>query len=100
MFGQVKGQGPWRDNPNLHGAVEANSGCLRPVFYLSANLGEEVDDRIDELIGGDERFLFGNRKQVDRNYNYNDNSVLVKAISEGYRGAFWDILRRIGPARS
>ncbi len=95
LFGQVKGQGPWRENPHLRGAVEANPGCLRPLFYLSADLGEDVDDYLEGLIGGDERFLFGNRKRIDRNYNYNDNSVLVKAIAEGHRGAFWDILRRI-----
>jgi radical SAM superfamily enzyme YgiQ (UPF0313 family) len=97
LFGQIKGQGSWRENPHLRGAVEANPGCLRPIFYLSADLGEDIDDHIDELVAGDKRFLFGNRKRVDRNYNYNDNSVLVKAIAEGHRGAFWDILRRISP---
>ena len=29
------------------------------------------------------------------NYNYNDNRHLVEAIRGGYRGAFWDILRRV-----
>ena len=101
LFGQIKGQGPWRKNPHLRGTVEANPGCLRPLFYLSADLGEDIDDYIDELIGSDERFLFGNRKRVDRNYNYNDNSVLAKAIADGHRGAFWDILKRISsPAHS
>ena len=95
LFRQIREQGPWRENPHLQGAVEANAGCLRPLFYLSADLGEDIDDYIDELIGGDERFLFGNRKRADRNYNYNDNSVLVKAIADGHRGAFWDILRKI-----
>ena len=31
----------------------------------------------------------------DSNYNYNDNLILVEAIRSGYRGAFWDILRRL-----
>ncbi|MDH7500663.1 MAG: hypothetical protein QHH30_09820, partial [candidate division NC10 bacterium] len=91
---------PGEDKRSLRGAPEENRGLLRPVFYLSSALGEDIDDYIDSLIGGDVRFLFGNRKKVDRNYNYNDNSLLVKAIAEGYRGAFWDILRRIGPHSS
>jgi hypothetical protein len=81
----------------LHGAVEGNAGLLRPIFYLESELGEDIEDYIDRLIGNDRRFLFGNRKRVDRNYNYNDNNVLAKAIAQGYRGAFWDILRRISP---
>jgi hypothetical protein len=28
------------------------------------------------------------------NCSYNGNSALVQAIRKGYRGAFWDILRR------
>ena len=31
---------------------------------------------------------------ADRNYNYNDNSILSQAIQNGERGAYWDILRR------
>lgn len=100
LFRQILAEGPWRPNPNLRGAVEGNPALLHPVFYLSSALGEDIDDYIDERIAGDNRFLFGNRKKLDRNYNYNDNSVLVKAIADGYRGAFWDILRRIGPNSS
>jgi len=99
LFRQLRMEGPGRDKGNLRGAVEENRGLLRPIFYLSSALGEDIDDYIDSLIGGDVRFLFGNRKKVDRNYNYNDNSVLVQAIAEGYRGAFWDILRRINSRR-
>jgi hypothetical protein len=33
---------------------------------------------------------------VERNYNYNENSRLMEAIQQGYRGAFWDILKRMG----
>jgi radical SAM superfamily enzyme YgiQ (UPF0313 family) len=99
LFRQLRSQGPRLQNPNLQGAVEGNDGYLRPLFYLSSALGEDIDDYLEGRIGGDLRFLFGNRNQVDRNYNYNDNGLLVKAIAEGYRGAFWDILRRISPGR-
>ncbi len=99
LFRQLRSRSPGLQNPNLQGAVEGNDGYLRPLFYLSSVLGEDIDDYLEGRIGGDVRFLFGNRNQVDRNYNYNDNSVLVTAIAEGYRGAFWDILRRMSPGR-
>jgi radical SAM superfamily enzyme YgiQ (UPF0313 family) len=95
LFRKIQAQGLRKENPNLHGPVEGNPELLRPVFYLESGLGEDIEDYLDGLIGQDRRFLFGNRKRVDRNYNYNDNSILAKAIAEGYRGAFWDILRRI-----
>ena len=95
LFLKIQAQGFSKENPNLHGSVEATLDLLRPIFYLESKLGEDIEDFIDGLIGNDRRFLFGNRKRVDRNYNYNDNSVLAKAIAQGYRGAFWDILRRI-----
>ncbi len=95
LFAKIQTQGLGAENPNLHGSVEGNPDLLRPIFYLESKLGENLDDYIEGVIGNDARFLFGNRKRVDRNYNYNDNSILAKAIADGYRGAFWDILRRV-----
>ncbi len=97
LFLKIQAQGLRKENPNLHGSVEVNPELLRPIFYLESGLGEDIEDYIDGLIGNDRRFFFGNRKRMDRNYNYNDNSVLARAIAQGYRGAFWDILRRISP---
>jgi hypothetical protein len=88
--------GPVESNRNLHGAVEDNKRLFRPVFYLSAELGENVPQYLEQLIDNDQRFLFMKPPQAgDMNYNYNDNSRLVEAIRQGYRGAFWDILRRV-----
>jgi hypothetical protein len=88
--------GPAEFNRNLHGAVKDNDRLFRPVFYLSAELGDDVQQYLDRLIGDDRRFLFMKPPQAgDMNYNYNDNSDLVEAIRQGYRGAFWDILRRV-----
>jgi radical SAM superfamily enzyme YgiQ (UPF0313 family) len=97
LFPKIQSQGLRKENSSLHGSVEGNPELLRPIFYLESKLGEDIEDYIDGLIGNDRRFLFGNRKRLDRNYNYNDNSMLAKAIAQGYRGAFWDILRRITP---
>jgi len=96
LAGLVRQAGPLESNRNLHGAVDGNERFFRPVFYLSAELGEDVPQHLEKLIDGDERFLFMKPPQTgDMNYNYNDNSRLVEAIRQGYRGAFWDILRRV-----
>lgn len=67
-----------------------------PVFFISPAVAETGTEAIKRAIGNDERFLFFDSSEPDRNYNYNANDVLVNAIAEGHRGAYWDILRQIG----
>jgi len=88
------------DNPNLKGAIEGNENFLRPVFYLSAAMGDDPFDYLSRLVADDARFFLPTPSADDRNYNYNDNAVLVQAIRKGYRGAFWDILRRLAEEKS
>jgi len=96
----VRDEGPLDANPNLRGSVSDNEGFFLPVYYISSALGPDAGGYLADLIGGDERFFFffGDTAGADRNYNYNDNTVLVNAIRDGCRGAFWDILRRLGKA--
>ena len=91
----VKKQGVARQNPHLQGTIDDNSTMLRPLFYLSHELGDDIESYIGELIKGDGRFFFVSKEQKTQDYNYNDNSQLMEAIKNGYRGAFWDILRRL-----
>ena len=91
----VREQGSMAENVNLRGAVIGNENFFAPIFYLSAALGADAEAYLAELVNGDERFFIGSKEGVDKNYNYNENTRLVKAIKAGYRGAFWDILRRI-----
>ncbi|HPD61672.1 MAG TPA: B12-binding domain-containing radical SAM protein, partial [Thermodesulfobacteriota bacterium] len=72
-----------------------SAGMLRPLFYLSPALGKDVQEFVRGLIAGDDRFLFGGTENIDENYNYNENTKLIQAIKKGFRGAFWDILRRV-----
>ncbi len=92
---QIAREGMTPSNPNLFGALEDNPDLLTPVFYLSSGLGEKPHHFIRELVRGDPRFLIGETGDAPENYNYNDNSALVQAIKAGYRGAFWDIMRRV-----
>ena len=80
---------------SIYGQLKGNPDFLEPVFYLSSDLGGEPADYVASLIGDDEMFFFASPGEAGQDYNYNENSVLVQAIRAGYRGAFWDILRRM-----
>ncbi|HIE50810.1 MAG TPA: radical SAM protein [Armatimonadetes bacterium] len=96
---RVEQEGFTADHPALFGKVEGNETCLAPVFYISPALGEEIFAVVGELVGDDERFFFADPTKPEQNYNYNANEVLQKAIRRGYRGAYWDILRRVQEER-
>jgi radical SAM superfamily enzyme YgiQ (UPF0313 family) len=91
---QVRESGPMESNRALSGARIDNDDFLRPVFYLSPLLGPDPVGFIMDLVGGDENVFLPGGPDDDRDYNYNDNERLVKALARGERGAYWDILRR------
>ncbi|MEA3345373.1 MAG: radical SAM protein [Chloroflexota bacterium] len=91
----VRRQGVDPSNPHLHGRVLGNDDLLEPIFYLSADMGPDPLSFIGDLVGDDERFFFGGAEEEGADYDYNENELLVEAIQQGYRGAFWDILRRL-----
>jgi radical SAM superfamily enzyme YgiQ (UPF0313 family) len=66
-----------------------------PSFFLEPDIAPIATKLIGDLTYDDERFLFFNPEDKNKNYNYNANQILVDAIRNGYRGAYWDILRRL-----
>ncbi len=86
-------EGVHEGNGNLRGVVR--SDLFAPIFYISQELGDDLVPFIASLVEGDERFFFGGGEEAEANYNYNENSILMEAIKRGYRGAYWDILRRL-----
>lgn len=95
LANMVRASGPLEQNPNLKGNVGGNEQFFAPVFYLSSDLGEDALQYLTDVVAGDERFFFMSPREADGiDYNYNQNSLIQKAIRAGYRGAFWDILRR------
>ena len=92
---EIKGQGTFGRNPHLRGVLENNEDLLLPLFYVSAELGNEWESFLGSLVGDDVRFFFPLREKQTSNYNYNANLVLTEAIRKGHKGAFWDILRRV-----
>lgn len=91
----VRQAGPMSDNPNLRGATEQNDSLLEPVFYVDRALGDDPAQLVIDLIGGDQRFFPPVSTRDARDYNYNDNTVLVEAIAGGARGAYWHILSNL-----
>ncbi|MDD5224523.1 MAG: B12-binding domain-containing radical SAM protein [bacterium] len=82
-------------DPSLRGKRARNPDLLQPVFYLSDKLGKNPANLVRELVGGDRRFFIPSGDEAEKDYNYDDNDFISRAISrEGYRGAFWEILRR------
>jgi len=79
----------------LHGEVDGNEDFFEPVFYVSPELGEDVIPFVASLVRGNRRFFPPVETGREASYNYNDNTTLVEAIAKGYRGAYWDILRRL-----
>ncbi len=92
---QIRAEGDPASNPNLYGAKRDNPHFLKPVYYISPELGEGIIDYLHEIVGSDTRFFLPSNEEVESNYNYNENTVLVDAIRNGARGAYWDILRRM-----
>ena len=94
---------PGTDLAKLMVQGKPREGCigggspLEPLFFIEPKIAPFISELLDELIGGDTRFLFFDPSRPDRNYNYNANQLLVEAIQAGYRGAYWDILRRYKP---
>ncbi len=92
---EVLKQGPLKENPNLEGRLERNEDLLYPVFFVSHEMGPGWQAYLTGLVRDDARFLLPIKESEQANYNYNENEVLVKALRDGHRGAFWDILRRV-----
>jgi hypothetical protein len=78
----------------LREGLSGGDGPSEPLFFLEPRIAPFASELLDQLIGDDRRFLFFDPGRPDRNYNYNANQRLVDAIKKGYRGAYWDILRR------
>ena len=98
LAAQVREMGGMESNNALSGAKLDNESYLRPLFYLSPQLGPDPVSFVRDLVGDDERFFLPGGPDEERDYNYNGNDRLVQAIGRGERGAYWDILRRMNVA--
>ena len=99
MVDRVLAEGPPEKNESLRRRYDGPVDFFRPTFYLSKALGDQPARLVSRLVGGDQRFFEpmpeAGEGDAAADYNYNDNTPLVRAIAAGARGAYWDILRRL-----
>ncbi len=80
------------DKGGLH--PEGELTLHEPTFYLSPYLGSDRSALINKLVAGDQRFLSLSSPAEQGSYNYANAEALCQMISEGERGAYWDIIGR------
>jgi len=107
MTARIASAGPMETNPGIRRRYDGPIDLLRPTFYISPALGERPAQLVRDLIGDDPRFFAPadesptaeSANAPRRDHNYNDNQRLAQAIAAGARGAYWDILRKLGHSR-
>lgn len=82
----------WKEGRREGIVEEGEEGGM--AFFLEPQIASHAFTLLDRLIGDDRRFFFFDPAKPEKNYNYNANQRLQEAIGKGYRGAYWDILRR------
>ena len=92
---------PLDGHPGIQRRYEGPVDLLKPTYYISPELGPKPAALIREAIAGDKRFFPpSDLKEAFtlemRGHNYNENVPLQRAIEAGARGAYWDILRKMG----
>lgn len=90
----------WIESQEVREGLVGGSDPFEPLFFLEPKVASFVFEFLDELISDDPRFFFFDPSRRERNYNYNENELLIEAIRKGHRGAYWDILRRLRAERS
>jgi radical SAM superfamily enzyme YgiQ (UPF0313 family) len=90
----VRAEGSLTANPAVTGATPGNDDLVDPVYYVSTALGPDPVGFVRSCTASDPRFLPVNGDIV----NYNANDVLVDAIRNGARGAYWRILSHLVPS--
>ncbi|MEW6034422.1 MAG: radical SAM protein [Chloroflexota bacterium] len=66
----------------------------QPSFFVSPALGDDPVGLVRRLVDGDSRFMLLAAPSAEDSYNYADDDFLARAIENGARGAYWDILRK------
>jgi len=99
MADRVAAEGAPEANPAIRRRYDGPVDFLKPTFYIAPALGEKPAALVCDLIGDDKRFFAPaddpRDGEDDANYNYSDNTPLVRAVADGARGAYWHILRQL-----
>jgi hypothetical protein len=92
-----------RDAPARAGVRGASPDLLSPAFFVEPSLGTDIGAWLADQVARDARFFYlgapdsgvEEGRAAIESYNYNANAPLERAIADGARGAYWDILRKL-----
>jgi hypothetical protein len=73
--------------------AETAENALKPAVYISPALGDDPIGLVRQCLGSSPRFLLLAGPGEQGSYNYVDDVWLSRAIENGARGAYWDIIR-------
>ena len=94
LVARLDAEGGLEGDPSIRRHYDGPVDLLQPTFYIADALGSDPAELLCQLIDGDRRFFEPDRGDAAaRDHNYNQNKILVDAIADGARGAYWDILR-------
>ncbi len=79
----------------IHGkSIEENKDFLFPIFYLSEQLDDNFFNYLKNLVKHEPSVFLSLPAEEEGSYSYCNHDYLTKAIQNGARGAYWDILRK------
>ncbi len=76
--------------------LEAAKDPLQTSVYFSPAMGEDPVGLARRCVGKNPRFLLLAGPGEEGSYNYADDNWLSRTIENGARGAYWDIIRKMG----
>jgi radical SAM superfamily enzyme YgiQ (UPF0313 family) len=80
------------ETASLYGPGASTPDLIKPTFYFSPALGEDLFPLVRELTQGDPRFLFMDPARLEAKASY--VRLVTQGLQSGSRGAHWDIVRR------
>jgi hypothetical protein len=69
---------------------------LKPEVYYSPDMGDDPVGFVRKCMGNEPRCLLLASAGEKGSYNYAGNDTLSLAIKNGFKGAYWDIIRQMG----
>ena len=94
LVGVAVGMGVYPGTPLAKNiGVETVKNALEPAVYFSPALGDDPIGLVRQCLGSSPRFLLLAGLGEQGSYNYVDDVWLSRAIENGARGAYWDIIR-------
>ena len=90
----LRANGPLESNPGIIGPVRRQPRTAPPRLLRVARAGQGSAGGPGPAHRRRSPVLPGGPSATGADYNYNNNETLERAIADGARGAFWDILRR------